>query len=200
MLPAHTAMAFAIDGFEQVAHDVAVPHWVRLLLGKHCDPVPGHMCESAPHDVPHTPAELQVALAPPGQGVHAPSAVPQVATSESATHTPEHRWNPSLQLNPQAPLVQVRTAFATVGQGVQLVPQEFTLVLDKHIVGLVAGQAWKLVLQASPHVGVAPADGAAQVGPPLAGSAHAMHEVPHELTLVLLLATQVALAPVPHRW
>lgn len=82
----------------------------------------------------------------------------------------------------------------------QVAPQASALVFDAQVVGLVAGQAWKPVLQARPHTGTAPAEGAAQVGLPLAGSAQAVHELPHEVTLVLLLATQVAFAPVPHRW
>lgn len=145
------------------------------------------MCCPVPHVVPQTPAALQVAFAPPGQGVHETlSWVPQVSTSELATHAPPQRWKPVLQVNPQVPLVQVRTAFAWVGQAVQLVPHESTLVFDEQVVGFVAGQAWKPVLQARPQVGVAPV----QVGLPFAGSGQAVQDMPQALTLVLPLATQ----------
>lgn len=86
-------MALAMEGLGQVAQPAAVPHWVRLLFAKHLAPVPGHVCESAPHEVPQTPASLQVAASPPGQGMlhDTLSTVPQVATSELATQAPAHR-------------------------------------------------------------------------------------------------------------
>jgi len=39
-----------------------------------------------------------------------------------------------------------------------------------------------------------------QVTVPLSGAVQAVHVLPHELRLVLLLAVQVALGPVPHWW
>jgi hypothetical protein len=197
-LLAQTAMALTIDGIGQVLHIAGVPHCVRLSFGKQDVPVPGQVCEPAPQSVPQTPAALQVAVAPPGQGVHDTlSTVPQVATAELATHAPLQRWKPALHWKPQTPAaLQVRTALACAGHGVQLVPHESGLLLDRHKLGFVAGQAWNPVLQLTPQVGVAPVVAAVQVGLPLAGSVHAMQDVPHELTLVLLSATQV----VPQRW
>lgn len=186
-------MALAMDGLGQVTQAAAVPHWVRLLLAKHRVPVPGQVCESAPHEVPQTPASLQVALSPPGHAVHETlSVVPQVSTSEFATQTPPQRWKPGLQVNPQVPPVQVLTAFGWTGHGVQLAPHEFTLPFAEHVVGLAVGQPWNPVAQASPQVGGVPA----QVGPPFAGSGQTVQELPQEFTLVLLLATQV----LPQRW
>jgi hypothetical protein len=85
-----TRIALAIDGIGQVEH--VVPQWSTSLSAK--QPVrAGHMCMSVPHVVPQTPADEQVAFAPPGQGVHdVLSWVPQVATAELATHCPLHRW------------------------------------------------------------------------------------------------------------
>lgn len=137
-----TAIALAIDGLGQVVQLAAVPHWVRLLLAKHLLPPPGQRWVSAPHEVPQTPAVLHVAAAPPGQGIlhDTSSTVPQVSTSEFATHTPLQRWNPELQVNPQVPAVQVRIALGWAAQGVQLDPHESTLLLARHMVGLAAGQ------------------------------------------------------------
>lgn len=87
-------------------------------------------------------------------------------------------------------------ALARVGQTVQLAPHASGLVFDEQVVGFVAGHAWKPVLQASPQTGVAPAEGAAQVGLPLGGSVHAVHDMPHALTLVLLFATH----ELPQAW
>lgn len=133
-----TLTALSTDGIGHVEHEV--PQCSTSLSGK--QPVKaGHICDPVPQVVPQTPAALQVAFAPPGQGVQAPSWVPHVATAEFETHWPLHRWYPSSHSNPQVPFTQVRTAFARVGQGVQLVPHESTLLFDEHVVGFAVGQA-----------------------------------------------------------
>ena len=68
-----------------------------------------------------------------------------------------------------------------------------TLLFATHDVGSAAGQPWKLVAQVTLHV--VPLHTAVALAP----AAHAVQPVTVHPEATLLLATQVAFAPVPHR-
>jgi hypothetical protein len=69
------------------------------------------------------------AVALGGGGGQGEQVGPQFETL-SATHCPEQRLWPGLQLMPHVPAVQVAVPFATVGQGVHELPQLLGLVSE----------------------------------------------------------------------
>jgi hypothetical protein len=99
---------------------------------------------------------------------------------------------PAPQTTPQAPLTQPWP----VGHGVQSVPSIVPQVSDELLLTQMPPQRCQPLLQSGVHTPVVPL----QVTVPLSGAEQAVQVLPHELTLVLLLAVQVAVAPVPHWW
>jgi len=81
-----------------------------------------------------------------------------------------------------------------VGQGVQSTPSIVPHVSDELLLTQTPLHRCQPALQSGTHVLVAPL----QVTVPLSGAVQARQLVPQELTLLLLLVTQVRLAPVPH--
>jgi hypothetical protein len=189
-----TGCAFGSGGLAGHAVQVPfpLPHSKMLSLASQVPVVNGpHRWVPAAHmDSSHTPALLQVM--PAAHGAQAPSTVPQKASESLRTQTPLHAWRPAAQVYVQAPPTQATVALARGAQGIQLVPQLFTLVLDEHIVGLTVGHPWKPASQVMPHVRGGPPP---QFGEPLAGSAQTVHMFPHDVTDGLLSTTQVW----PHR-
>lgn len=107
---------------------------------------------------------------------------------------PLHGWKLALQLMPH--VVPVQTASPLVGsaQAVQpvAVQPDAMLLLATQLVGAAAGQPWKLLLQVT--LQVVPV----QLAFPLLGFAHAVQPLAVQPDAMLLLATQLAPAPVPH--
>ena len=109
-----------------LAHGEQVsPHWVMLWATQ----VPPHVCMPAPHDVTHTPLELQAWLA--GQGEQStPSSVPQKLLSELRTQTFPQRCRPEGQSGTQAvPLHVMLPLVGAAGHTVQVLPQDVMLML-----------------------------------------------------------------------
>ena len=96
---------------------------------------------------------------------------------------------PAPQLTPHAALTHAEP----VGQGVQsrpsLVPQALVELLPTQT----PLQRWNPVLQSCTHC-----PDVLQVTVPLSGAVQTVQLLPHEFGLVLVLDTQVRLAPVPH--
>ncbi|MES1172177.1 MAG: hypothetical protein ABUL77_02980 [Bacteroidota bacterium] len=122
------------------------------------------------------------------------------------------RQVPALQVNPQVVPLQVAVALAGTWHGVHELPQLFGLLLDTHMLLQawfpavhVTGQGVPSATQSAPqkrkptlHAGThAPA--ALHVTLPLSGALQGAQLFPQEATVVPLLTTHVASAPVPQR-
>jgi hypothetical protein len=186
----HTAMPFA-GGAGQAVQEV--PHELRLVFDEQA-PVPaGQRWKFGLQTVPQAFA-VQLASAFGSVGVAQvwhEAGVPhcRVLSSGKQPLTPGHWCVPAPQTTPQAALTQA----VPCGQGVQSTPLRVPQAFDELLPTQMPLQRWKPVLHAGTHV---PA--ALQVTVPLSGASQTVHELPHELMLVLPLTTQVRLAPVPH--
>ena len=101
-----------------------------------------------------------------------------------------------LQSTPQVVALQTGPPLGGSTQAVQppAVQPDAVLLFATHDVGAAAGQPWKPVAQVT--LQVVPLQAAA----PLVGVAHAVQPLAEQPEATLLLATQVAFAPPPHRW
>lgn len=113
-----------------------------------------------------------------------------------ATHVVPQAWNPVLQLTPHVVELQIGLPFA--GSAHALHPPaehpDATLLLATHEVGFAAGQPWL------PAGQVAPQTAPLQTAVPPAGGAQAVQPPAVHPDATLLLATQMPVAVVPHRW
>jgi hypothetical protein len=77
------------------------------------------------------PSHVAVAFA---GAMHAPHALPQLATLVLLTHDEPHRWKPVLQTMSHEFVVveQMAVAFAGAGHGVQLAPHELASLFATH--------------------------------------------------------------------
>ena len=126
----------------------------------------------------------------------------------SETQLVPHMWKPALQAGTQAVPLHVTVPFAGGVQVAHAAPQALTVSLDTQVgVAAVPRRQKPGVLQTTRQLSVPGFATLSHAAMPLAGgAAHAVHEAPHELTLVL--ATQVpvtagqrwkpALQAVPH--
>jgi hypothetical protein len=103
-----------------------------------------------------------------------------------------HMCVPAPQTTPHAPL----THPWPVGQGVQSTPSIVPQVSDELLLTQMPLQRCQPALQSGTHIPDVPV----QVTVPLSGAEQDVQVLPQELTLVLLLATHVELAPLPHWW
>jgi hypothetical protein len=95
--------------------------------------------------------------------------VPQLSTSLSERHSPEHSWYPESQRMVHDPAEHpAEPLLLGAAHGAQLVPQELMLVSLTHE----PEQLWKPVSQLMPQV---PPE---QVGEPLAGSGQTVGQLP----------------------
>jgi len=99
---------------------------------------------------------------------------------------------PAPQTTPQAPLTHPWPP----GHGVQSTPSIVPQVSEELLLTQMPPQRCQPLLQSGTHAPVVPL----HMTVPLSGAEQAVQVLPHELTLVLLLAVQVAFAPVPHWW
>ena len=109
----------------------------------------------------------------------------------SATQLVPHMWKPVLQAGTQAVPLQVTVPFAGGVQVAHDGPQAATVSLDTQV-GAAAVPRWQKpgVLQTTRQLRVPGLATLSHAAMPFAGGAgHAVHDVPHELRLVL--ATQV---------
>jgi len=186
----HAAMPLEA-GAGQAVHDV-VPHELTLVLSTH---TPAQRWYPGLQAVPHV-FDVHVATAFGSAGVahvmHPPAEVPHAVMSSLEKHplVPMHMCVPAPQTGPQVAFVHA----VPVGHGVQSVPSFVPQVSDELLLTQTPLQRCQPVLQSGTHVLVAPL----QVTLPLSGAVHARQLVPHELMLLLLLVTQVRLAPEPH--
>ncbi len=146
--------------------------------------------------VPHAfDAQTASALGSAGVGqVAHDAAVPhcRVLSSGKQPLVAGHMCVPAPHTTPQAPL----THPWPLGQGVQSTPSIVPQVSDELLLTQMPLQRCQPLLQSGTHAPVVPL----HVTVPLSGAEQAVQVLPHELTFVLLLAVQVALAPVPHWW
>jgi hypothetical protein len=188
----HAAMPFAA-GAGHAVHDV-VPHEAMLLFATQ-GPVPaGQRWKPGLQAVPHVLA-VQTASALGSDGfaqVAHEAAVPHCSVLSLAKHplVCGHMCVPAPQVEPHMALTQA----VPVGHGEQsrlsLDPQ----AADELLPMQTPLQRWNPASQSCTH---APA--ALQVTLPLSGGAtQTVQLLPHEFGLVLVLDTQVRLAPVPH--
>ena len=121
-------------------------------------------------------------------------AVPHAIVLSSGKHplAPMHMCVPAPQTTPHVPFTQAVLA----GHGVQSTPSIVPQVSDELLLTQMPLHRCQPLLQRGTHVPVAPV----HVTLPLSGAEQAVQVLPHELTLLLLLAVQVAAAPVPHWW
>ena len=105
---------------------------------------------------------------------------------------PGHMCVPAPQTTPHAPFTQA----VPLGHGVQSTPSIVPQVSDELLLTQMPLQRCQPLSQSGTTGMCVPL----QVTLPLSGAEHAVHVLPHELMLVLLLAMQVALAAVPHWW
>ena len=122
------------------------------------------------------------------------AAVPHAIVLSFGKHplVPGHMCVPAPQTAPHAPFTQPWP----VGHGVQSTPSIDPQVSDELLLTQMPLQRCQPVSQSGTHIPVVPL----HVTLPLSGAEHAVHVLPHELMLVLLLAVQVAVGPVPHWW
>ena len=187
----HTAIPFA-TGAGHALHEV--PQELRLVLDTHV-PVPaGQRWNPGAHAVLHWLAvHTAEALGSDGvaQVAHA-AAVPhcKVLSSGKQPLVPGQVCVPGPQTTPQAPA----THAVPSGHGVQSTPGRDPQVADALLLTQTPWQRCQPALHAGTHI---PA--ALQVTLPLsAGGVQTVQLLPHELMLVLPLATQVVDAPLPH--
>ena len=187
------AMPFA-GGAGHAVQDV--PHELRLVLEVHSPVVAGQRWNPALQDVPHalvthTASALgSVGAAQVAHDVAVPHAM--VLSSAKQPLVAGHMCVPAPQTTPQAPFTQPWP----LGHGVQSTPSIVPQVSDELLLTQMPLQRCQPLLQSGTHVPVVPV----HVTVPLSGAEQAVQVLPHELTLVLLLAVQVAAAPVPHWW
>jgi hypothetical protein len=194
----HIALTHAVPSGQGVQ---STPFWVpqvaeELLLTQ----TPLHRCQPALQAGTHTPWALQVTLPLSGAAQtvqvlpHEVMLVLPLTTQVAPAPVPQ-TWKPVLQLTLQVVPLQTGLPLAGSKQAVHplAVQPDATVLLATHVVGAAAGQPWKPVLQLT--LQVVPL----QAGAPFAGVAHAVHPVALQPEATLLLATQVAVAPVPHR-
>lgn len=177
-------------GAGQAVHDV-VPHELTLVLATH---TPAQRWNPALQAVPHV-LDVHVASAFGSEGVgHVmqPAAVPHCKVLSSGKHplVAGHMCVPAPQTTPHVAFVHA----VPVGHGVQSTPSMVPHVSDELLLTHTPLQRCQPALQSGTHVLVAPL----QVTVPLSGAVQARQLVPHEVTLLLLLVTQVRLAPEPH--
>ena len=157
-------------------------------------PVAGQRWYPALHAIPHVLA-VHTAAAWGSDGaahVEHPAIVPHCMVLSLGKHplVAGHMWVPAPHMTPQAPLTQA----VPVGHGVQSVPSMVPQVADALLLTQRPLQRCQPASQSGTHV---PA--VLHVTLPLSGGGtQTVHELPHELGLVLLLATQVVVAPLPH--
>ena len=96
---------------------------------------------------------------------------------------------PAPQLTPHVALTHAEPA----GHAVQSRPSRVPQAVEELFPTQTPLQRWKPVLQSCTHC-----PDALQVTLPLSGAVQTVQLLPHELGLVLVLETQVRLAPVPH--
>ena len=106
-------------------------------------------------------------------------------------------WNPCEHVAPQVAPLQAGVPFGTAAHAVHplAVQPDATLLLATQVPAAADPHRWKPVLQARTH-----APPALHVTVPLAGAVQTVQLLPHDMGLVLPLMTQVAVAPVPHKW
>ena len=178
-------------GAGQAVHDVA-PHELVLVLATQ---TPAQRWNPALHAVPHV-LDVHVATAFGSEGVwhvmQPPAAVPHCMMSSLGKHplVAGHMCVPAPQTTPHVAFVHA----VPVGHGVQSTPSMVPHVSDELLLTHTPLHRCQPASQSGTHVLVAPL----QVTLPLSGAVHARQLVPHELTLLLLLVTQVRLAPEPH--
>jgi hypothetical protein len=189
----HAAAPLA-GGAGHAVHDVA-PQELTLVLGTQA-PVPaGQRWYPGLHAVPHALA-VQVASALGSEGVgHVMHdvAVPHCSVLSSGKQplVAGQVWVPAPHETPHMAF----THAVPVGHGVQSTPFIVPHVSDELLLTQTPLQRCQPVLHAGTHD-----PDALQVTLPLSGAVQATQLLPHELMLVLLLTTQVVLAPVPHTW
>jgi hypothetical protein len=113
-----------------------------------------------------------------------------VLSSGKQPLVPGQVWVPAPQTTPHIAFTQAVPS----GQGVQSTPLIVPQVAEALLLTQTPLQRCQPALHAGTHWPVAPL----QVTVPLSGAVQTLQVLPHELMLVLLLTTQVALAPVPH--
>jgi hypothetical protein len=184
-------------------HDV--PHELRLVFATQA-PVPaGQWWNPALQAVPQAfDVHTAWAFGSAGVGqVAQDAAVPQamVLSSGKQPLVAGHMCVPAPQTTPQAPVTQPWP----VGHGVQSTPSIVPQVSDELLLTQMPPQMCQPVLQWVVHVRVVPSQVTlhvlpVQVAVPLVGAAQAVQPLAVQPEATLLLATQFAFAPFPHRW
>ncbi len=121
----------------------------------------------------------------PGHWVHAAVQLAPVVFVSGAQVFP-HRWKPALQAETQAVPLQVTVPFAGAVQVVHEAPQAATVSLATHVGATAVPRRQKPgVLQTTRQLNVPGLAMLSQAAMPFAGGdGQAVHDVPHELTLV----------------
>jgi hypothetical protein len=111
----------------------------------------------------------------------------------SGAHVLPHRWKPALQAGTQAVPLQVTVPFAGAVQVAHEGPQAATVSLATHVGEAAVPRRQKPgVLQTTRQLKVPGLAMLSQAAMPLAGGAgQAVHDVPHELTLVFAVHAPV---------